>query len=99
MEYKINYIKNWDKEGTCYRQNIIVKLNFDEWRSINHKIFALKADKENKDYLYLTDFIYFSATNYCTLTTSKVFAEHFGIDKDKRYKADRNTTIKIIPQF
>lgn len=91
--YKINYRKQFDNEnGTVYRQCINVEIRQAELTWFNNIVSRARMQQPNP--MYNAKELH-EGVNYCNLTTSRLFAERFGMSEDKRYKTDRNTMIKI----
>ena len=91
--YKINYRKQFDNEnGTVYCQCINVEMRQAELTWFNNIVGRARMQQPNP--MYNAKELH-EGINYCNLTTSRLFAERFGMSEDKRYKTDRNTMIKI----
>lgn len=89
MEYKIAYRKDFDHEGYCYRQRVRCTMSIDEFNKLNKSLrHAIK------DGYFFADTLD-CGKNYTTLTTAKIFAKFFGIDRDKRFLTHFNTVILI----
>ena len=99
---KVSYQKEWNEQGTCYRQTISVYMTEDDLIHLNKKLADVRAilrygetldghcvDPSNIKWL---DF----GKNYLTITEFVVLKQIFGWENEKRVLEGRNTIFKII---
>jgi len=84
----INYIKEWDKEGTSYDQTFRIRRAY--LNKINNAIDVFLANKDNNQYELFYLHKLHLGTNYTTLTTSRFVAKIMNCKYLKR-----NTIIAI----
>ena len=100
---KVAYnVKEWDNEGTCYRQRVTMdKCYFDVFynkiyeermkRGLD-KVKMLLTSEEMYDKAYLTTPKVVGGLSFLNNTQTRFLSEVFDID---RLKLDRNTFIKV----
>lgn len=91
MKAKINYLNKWSEDGTNYRQTVTITLTAAQITAINERIGKLSFARMFGKYFFIK-----TGLNFVTRSAARIIAEYTGIDKDSRYKNDRNTTFNII---
>lgn len=98
---KVNYLKNWDNKGNCYRQTVTVDMDSFALQYLNNKVSEFKSQLRYGDVLdghcvVPENLIKLQfGVNYLSLTQFVVLKRIFGWDKEKRVLCDRNTILKI----
>lgn len=92
MEYKVSYNEFYGKDGTHYTQRVRVQMTTEQLMLMNTE-FSEKRHADPHRWLYLKPVE--GGDNETTLTTSLEVARHIGADKDKRFKKNRNTIVRI----
>lgn len=83
----VDYSLRFDAEGTAYRQRVTIALTPRQATALSRKIkIARIADGCGVNLKPVGE-----GENYTTPTTARLFAKHFGLNKNRRYKRDRNT--------
>lgn len=101
MEYKVNYQKNWNQDGTCYDQCIAASMTEAEFKLYNNTIAARKKainaksskTSEEVNFMCFARFLV-KGKNHTTLTQRNLFTTLFNLQNDKRI-LDRNTLIIV----
>lgn len=83
----IDYNLRFDAEGTAYRQRVTIALTPRQATALNRQIkIARIADGWGVRLKPISD-----GENYTTTTAARLLAQYFGLNKNRRYKRDRNT--------
>lgn len=83
----VDYNLRFDADGTAYRQRVTIALTQRQAAALNRKIkIARIADGWGVN---LKPVGY--GENYTTATAARLLAQYFGLNKNSRYKKDRNT--------
>lgn len=95
LDYKVSYKKEWDKEGTTYRQTITIL--FPNKETLDKINLAIKDCKENSgnwmNFTYLKELNI--GKNYTKLTTADFIVTNYLNPDDMRIKRDRNSIINV----
>lgn len=83
----IDYSLRFDAEGAAYRQRVTIALTPRQATALNRKIkIARIADGWGVNIKPVGE-----GENYTTDTAARLLAQYFGLNKNRRYKRDRNT--------
>lgn len=101
MEYKVNYQKNWNQDGTCYDQCIMASMTEAELQSYNNEVATRKKaihakgakTSDETKFMCFARFL-LKGKNHTTLTMRDLFISLFNLKGDKRI-LNRNTLIIV----
>lgn len=98
---KVSYTKQWDNEGTCYKQTIICNMDEDTLAHVNKKLHEIKSSLKYgqlveghcvvPENIKSLDY----GKNYLTITEFVVLKKLFGWDENQRVLDGRNTIFNI----
>lgn len=92
MKTIISYRKNFNEEGTVYRQMIRLQITEAELNDIN---LAIQDGLKGINYPYKANECFLhKGINYTKLTIRDIIAKHIGLNENKRFK-DENTIFKV----
>lgn len=104
MNTIVSYQKTWDKDGTCYKQTIRVKMSPDELSDLNDTLSDIANELNAGGGIYAGRAVtqpqnlkksLFFGDNYLTVSQFVVLSKLYDWDLEKRILDGRNTILRI----